>query len=171
MAVGNAEAHHPEQARKSGFSFRVPCMHAIDEAAIKDHLARDHFFWLDLTAPSDDELVQLREIFGFHPIALGYFEDLYKHIDWGDSSALALFRDDGALIARHPPLPVHFGRSFAAARSFGNHAIKKNKLIFVPFAGLETKIMCPRPIAKVGDGLDVIRSALARCPHAHDFNA
>jgi magnesium transporter len=48
----------------------VPCLDSIDEAAIKDHLARDQFFWLDLTAPSSKEIDVLRELFGFHPLAL-----------------------------------------------------------------------------------------------------
>jgi magnesium transporter len=48
----------------------VPCLDSIDEAAIKDHLAHDQFFWLDLTAPSSKEIDVLRELFGFHPLAL-----------------------------------------------------------------------------------------------------
>jgi magnesium transporter len=43
---------------------------AVDEAAIKDHLARDQFFWLDLTAPSSADIDALRDLFGFHPLAL-----------------------------------------------------------------------------------------------------
>jgi magnesium transporter len=70
MAVGKAEAHSPDQASKSGFSVVVPCFTAIDEAVIKDYLARDNFFWLDLTAPSKHDIEKLRELFGFHPLAL-----------------------------------------------------------------------------------------------------
>jgi len=70
MTVGKAEAQHPDRAAESGFDFVVPCFSGIDEAAIRDHLARDHFFWLDLTAPSAEEVDQLRELFGFHPLAL-----------------------------------------------------------------------------------------------------
>jgi len=48
----------------------VPCLTSIDEASISDLLEDDRFFWLDLTAPSHDDLAQLRELFGFHPLAL-----------------------------------------------------------------------------------------------------
>jgi magnesium transporter len=70
MSVGKAEAHSPDRASSTGFSCVVPCLDSIDEAAIKDHLARDQFFWLDLTAPSGKEIDKLRELFGFHPLAL-----------------------------------------------------------------------------------------------------
>lgn len=70
MAVGKAQAQEPDRAAATGFSFAVPCFSSIDEAAIKDHLARDHFFWLDLTAPAAEDLEQLHELFGFHPLAL-----------------------------------------------------------------------------------------------------
>ena len=70
MTVGKAEAQHPDRASETGFRFVVPCFASIDEATIKDHLARDHFFWLDLTAPGEAQVDQLRELFGFHPLAL-----------------------------------------------------------------------------------------------------
>jgi magnesium transporter len=70
MAVGRAKAEHPDRAAECGFSFTVPCFSTLDEDAINDHLARDHFFWLDLTSPGEHEIERLREIFGFHPLAL-----------------------------------------------------------------------------------------------------
>jgi magnesium transporter len=49
----------------------VPCYSdVIDEVGIRDHLANNQFFWLDLTAPSHDDLEKLRELFGFHPLAI-----------------------------------------------------------------------------------------------------
>jgi magnesium transporter len=45
-------------------------MNRIDEAAIREHLDQDRFFWLDLTGPSAEELDRLHEMFGFHPLAL-----------------------------------------------------------------------------------------------------
>jgi magnesium transporter len=69
MPVGKARSKKPDDAN-SEFRFVVPCFTAIDEASIRDHLARDHFFWLDLTAPSHDEIERLGQIFGFHPLAL-----------------------------------------------------------------------------------------------------
>ena len=70
MAVGNAEARPPDRAAATGFTFVVPCFHTLDDAAIRDHLARDHFFWLDLAAPTEAEIDELGELFGFHPLAL-----------------------------------------------------------------------------------------------------
>jgi magnesium transporter len=69
MPVGKARAATVDSAEE-GFHFVVPCFSAIDEPTIRDHLKRDHFFWLDLTAPSHEEIAQLRELFGFHPLAL-----------------------------------------------------------------------------------------------------
>ncbi|HEY0515549.1 MAG TPA: magnesium/cobalt transporter CorA [Solirubrobacteraceae bacterium] len=70
MAVGKARAHHPDEAEEAGCSFQAPCMRSIDEPAITDHLAHDRFFWLDLTDPTPEDIAKLREIFGFHPLAL-----------------------------------------------------------------------------------------------------
>jgi magnesium transporter len=70
MSVGKAQARSPDQGSSAEFSCVVPCLNTIDEAAIKHHLARDQFFWLDLTSPSSDEIDALRELFGFHPLAL-----------------------------------------------------------------------------------------------------
>ena len=70
MTVGRASAHDPRRAAVSGFSCTVPCLARLDEETIKERLARDEFFWLDLTAPSAHDLERLRELFGFHPLAL-----------------------------------------------------------------------------------------------------
>jgi magnesium transporter len=69
MPVGKATASSPQEAGDD-FHFVVPCLTEIDEKRIRAHLERDHFFWLDLTAPTKAELEQLREIFAFHPLAL-----------------------------------------------------------------------------------------------------
>jgi magnesium transporter len=69
MPVGKAIAANPESAGKE-FRVVVPCFTRIDEPRIRDQLKRDEFFWLDLTAPGPYELAQLRDIFGFHPLAL-----------------------------------------------------------------------------------------------------
>ncbi len=47
----------------------------IDRGALADLLNRDEYFWLDLDAPSDEDVETLDEIFHFHPLAL---EDLRK---------------------------------------------------------------------------------------------
>jgi hypothetical protein len=51
MPVGKAKAVTMASA-SDAFTFVVPCCTSIDEARIRDHLERDHFFWLDLTGPS-----------------------------------------------------------------------------------------------------------------------
>ncbi|MGN6816871.1 MAG: magnesium/cobalt transporter CorA [Solirubrobacterales bacterium] len=48
---------------------------SLDRDAITDLLARDEFFWLDLTDPGVPESNQLQEAFSFHPLAL---EDMLK---------------------------------------------------------------------------------------------
>jgi len=70
MAVGKAEAHPPDRAAETGFRCVVPCLNSVEEAEIRDLLARDQFFWLDLTAPTVEDIEKLRELFGFHPLAL-----------------------------------------------------------------------------------------------------
>ncbi len=69
MPVGKAKAA-PAGSTSEEFQFVVPCFTEIDEAHIRDYLQRDQFFWLDLTAPGPEELAQMRELFGFHPLAL-----------------------------------------------------------------------------------------------------
>jgi magnesium transporter len=70
VTVGKAKEHEPGGDSPSDFSFVVPCITKVDEAFVKDHLARDHFFWLDLSSPGAEEIEQLHELFGFHPLAL-----------------------------------------------------------------------------------------------------
>jgi magnesium transporter len=74
MPVGKAKAAGPENAGDE-FHVVVPCLTEIDEAKTREHLRADQFFWLDLTAPGHDELLKLREIFGFHPLAIEDTED------------------------------------------------------------------------------------------------
>jgi magnesium transporter len=70
MPVGRAEVNPQEQAAPKGPGFKVPCLTQVDEERIRDQLRRDHFFWLDLVSPSEQDLERLREIFGFHPLAI-----------------------------------------------------------------------------------------------------
>ncbi len=69
MPVGKARSANKDHGH-DGFEFVVPCFTSIDEAQIRDHMQRDHFFWLDLTSPSHEQLARLHELFGFHPLAL-----------------------------------------------------------------------------------------------------
>jgi magnesium transporter len=69
VPVGKARAATAEDAGEE-FRFEVPTLTRIDEARIRDDLQRNQFFWLDLTAPTDEDLARLRALFGFHPLAL-----------------------------------------------------------------------------------------------------
>jgi magnesium transporter len=42
----------------------------VDPELIARLRAEDHFFWIDLVSPSDDEIMQLGELLGLHPVAL-----------------------------------------------------------------------------------------------------
>jgi magnesium transporter len=93
MTVGKATAVTPKDG-KSEFRFVAPCFNGVDEPRIRDHLKRDHFFWLDLHDPSPDELAKLREIFDFHPLALEDTEDFGqrpKLDDYGDYIFLVFY--------------------------------------------------------------------------------
>jgi magnesium transporter len=69
MPVGKAK-EAPKESAGQDHRYVVPCFTQIDEARIRDHLERDHFFWLDLTSPSGEDLRRLGELFHFHPLAL-----------------------------------------------------------------------------------------------------
>jgi magnesium transporter len=93
MTVGKAAALAPGKGGKE-FRFVAPCFTGIDEARIRDHMKRDHFFWLDLDAPGPGELRQLREMFGFHPLALEdteHFGQRPKLDDYGDYVFLVFY--------------------------------------------------------------------------------
>jgi magnesium transporter len=93
MPVGKARSSAKDQGDE-GFQFRVPCFTEIDEQRIQDHLKRDHFFWLDLTSPSREQLMRLHELFGFHPLALedtDHFGQRPKLDNYGDHIFLVFF--------------------------------------------------------------------------------
>jgi magnesium transporter len=93
VPVGKAQASAAESA-STGFRLIVPCLTGIDEAGIADHLKRDQFFWLDLTAPSHEELARLGKLFGFHPLALEdseHFGQRPKLDNYGDYVFLVFY--------------------------------------------------------------------------------
>jgi magnesium transporter len=93
MPVGKARAA-TEQGSDGEFQFVVPCFTRIDETAIHDHLERDHFFWLDVSSPGPEEIAQLRDIFGFHPLALEdteHFHQRPKLDNYGDYVFLVFY--------------------------------------------------------------------------------
>ena len=93
MPVGKAKSATKQSAGED-FRFVVPCFTTIDEQRIRDHMERDHFFWLDLTAPSHDDLARLEALFGFHPLALedsDHFEQRPKLESYGDYIFLVFY--------------------------------------------------------------------------------
>jgi magnesium transporter len=66
MPVGKAQT----TKREGGDGWMVPCFTRIDADHIRERLTADQFFWLDLTDPTHEERAQLKELFGFHPLAL-----------------------------------------------------------------------------------------------------
>jgi magnesium transporter len=101
MPVGKARATEKQGAGKQ-YRFVVPCFKQIDEAAIRDHLERDHFFWLDLLAPTHDQLLELERIFNFHPLAIEdaeHFGQRPKLDNFGDYVFLVFYGG----WADHPP--------------------------------------------------------------------
>ena len=106
MPVGKARAASTQGADET-FRFVVPCFTEMDEARIRDHLERDHFFWLDLTAPSREDLGRLGELFGFHPLALEdveHFHQRPKLDNYGDYVLLVFYGACRAEQADEEPL-------------------------------------------------------------------
>lgn len=91
--VGKAQDLGGEEANQQ-FRYVVPCADHIDPEAIRRHLAEDRYFWLDLTRPSREDLHALRELFGFHPLALEdteHFEQRPKLDDYGEYVFLVFY--------------------------------------------------------------------------------
>jgi PAS domain S-box-containing protein len=51
-------------------------------------------------------------------VATTYFQRLFAAVDLGEGGRVLLFRDDGVLLATHPPEEQAYGRSFAGDRLF-----------------------------------------------------
>jgi magnesium transporter len=84
------EAEDPSR----GVRLRVPCFTRIDEEQIRDHLERDHFFWLDVTNPGEQDIMTLGRIFHFHPLALedaAAFGQRPKIDDYGEYAFLVFY--------------------------------------------------------------------------------
>lgn len=93
MPVGKAKAAITDTAG-GDFTLVVPCYTSIDETRIRENLHRNHFFWLDLSTPSDEELTKLHELFGFHPLALEdteHFGQRPKLDNYGDYVFLVFY--------------------------------------------------------------------------------
>lgn len=82
----------------------------IDAGEIRSLLRRDEYFWLDLTAPSEEEVAQLKDAFGFHPLAL---EDTLKRgqrpklDDFGEFMFLVYYGVEDSAEGEPEPVEVH----------------------------------------------------------------
>ena len=77
-----------------GIKLRVPCLATLDEDRIRRQLAEDKFFWLDLVGPSEEEIEQMGELFGLHPLAIEdtvHFGQRPKLDDFGDHVFLVYY--------------------------------------------------------------------------------
>jgi magnesium transporter len=93
MPVGKAKAVSTDH-KGGDFKVVVPCLTQIDETTVRDHLKHDQFFWLDLSAPRHEDVEKLRELFGFHPLALEDTEEFRqrpKLDDYGDYIFLVFY--------------------------------------------------------------------------------
>jgi magnesium transporter len=104
MPVGKAKST-AEDGVEPEFRFVAPCANDLDEDWVKDHLARDHFFWLDLTSPSHEQITKLQQLFGFHPLAIEDTEEFHqrpKLDSYGDYVFLVFYGARGD----HPDDPL-----------------------------------------------------------------
>jgi magnesium transporter len=80
---------------------------ALDRAAIEEHLDRHEFFWLDLHRPHEAELELVRDLFGFHPLAIEdsvHFGQRAKLEDYDDFVFLVVYGwapDEDGLVEVH----------------------------------------------------------------------
>jgi magnesium transporter len=85
----------------------VQVLHSLDDPRLDEQLAGDHFFWLDLEAPTPDQIRALAERFHLHPLAVEdtlEFHQRPKLDDYGDTALLVFYgvHSDGR------PVEVHF---------------------------------------------------------------
>jgi len=99
--------------REETHAHGTPCDTQIDERAIAEHKHRGRFFWLDLHAPSEEQLRRLGEIFGFHPLAL----------------------EDAANLGQRPKLDDY--EEYAFLVFYGVHQTRGGGLHQAPGAGIE----------------------------------
>ena len=88
----------------------LPVFTRIDRHEIEALRERDQFLWLDLCAPSDHEIDELGELFGFHPLALADtrgFGQRPKLDDYGDHLLLVFYGAHLDPRAEPQPIEVH----------------------------------------------------------------
>ena len=89
-------------------------LHSLDDEVLDRCLIGDEFFWLDLLAPSDDDIRRVGERFGLHPLAVEdslEFGQRPKLDDYGDTALLVFYgvsAADGDPPRGPEPIEVHF---------------------------------------------------------------
>jgi magnesium transporter len=87
----------------------VEVLTAVDAPRIRDLIANDEFFWLDLRTPDADALSTLGDVFDLHPAAMEDSEEwgqLPKVDDYGDHVLLVFFTAERVESANRP-VEVH----------------------------------------------------------------
>jgi magnesium transporter len=116
MTVGKARAQSSAKPDSSSH-FTVSCLTHIDTARIEGHMRRNEFFWLDLHAPTPQQIVELGELFGFHPLALEdteHFGQRAKLDDYGDYVFLVFY--GASRHSRDDPEPLREVHLFISGR-------------------------------------------------------
>jgi magnesium transporter len=87
----------------------VQVLTRVDATRIKQLLAKDTFFWLDLAHPSEADLDRIEALLGLHPAAVEdtrEWEQLPKLDDYGEHVMLVFF-GAGTVDGASKPLEVH----------------------------------------------------------------
>ena len=86
----------------------------FDRQSAEELLARGRFFWLDLDRPDTDDFGVLRDVFGFHPLALEdseQFDQRAKIEDYDDFAFIVVYgasSDEDRLVEVHCFYSEHF---------------------------------------------------------------
>jgi magnesium transporter len=82
----------------------------VDERRVRELVAADEFFWLDLRAPAQDQLSAVGRLFDLHPAAMEDSEEwdqLPKVDDYHDHLLLVSFTAQRGRDGRNRPVEVH----------------------------------------------------------------
>ena len=82
----------------------------LDRERISELRSRDEFFWLDLHSPAEEDVGQLGDVFGFHPVALedtSHFRQRPKLDEYGDYALLVFYGVGSGENAEPEPVEVH----------------------------------------------------------------
>jgi magnesium transporter len=107
MAADHEPLDPPGLAGLTDAGFVAPCLPGIDKERIEGLLAQDHFFWLDLNAPSAADVAWLGEKFNLHPLALEdttHFGQRPKLDNYGDYIFMVFYGARDHIVGDREPL-------------------------------------------------------------------